>query len=81
MERAWMVEKDRLLREMDLIRQQANISLKESMMNTSLGSHGGKVDPDEVKVDLDFSKIFSGFKYGDDRGYFGTVRKKETSKK
>ncbi|KAK3776770.1 hypothetical protein RRG08_058520 [Elysia crispata] len=49
MERAWMVEKDRLLREMDLIRQQANISLKESMMNTSLGSHGGKVDPDEVK--------------------------------
>ena len=47
-----MAEKDRLLREADLIRQQANISLKESMMNASFGSHGGKVDPDEVKVKI-----------------------------
>ncbi|GFN77385.1 coiled-coil domain-containing protein 77 [Plakobranchus ocellatus] len=49
MERAWMAEKDRLLREMDLIKQQANISLKETLLNTSVGSHAGKVDPDEVK--------------------------------
>ena len=45
-----MAEKDRLLREMDVVKQQANVALRESVMNMSLTSHSGKVDPEEIKV-------------------------------
>ncbi|CAL1542850.1 unnamed protein product [Lymnaea stagnalis] len=46
-ERAWMAEKDRLLREMDLVKQQANASTREAVVNTSFSLN--KVDPEEVK--------------------------------
>ncbi|XP_012946960.1 coiled-coil domain-containing protein 77 [Aplysia californica] len=49
MERAWMAEKDRLLREMDVVKQQANVSMRESVMNISLNTQSGKVDPEEIK--------------------------------
>jgi len=48
MERAWMAEKDRLLREMDVAKQQANVGLRESVMNLSLSQP--RVDPEEVRT-------------------------------
>ena len=48
MERAWMAEKDRILREMDVAKQQANVGLRESVMNLSLSQP--RVDPEEVRV-------------------------------
>ncbi|BFZ10487.1 hypothetical protein BsWGS_13526 [Bradybaena similaris] len=49
MERAWMAEKDRLLREMDVVKQQACATMKEAIVNTSTGGHADRVDPEEVK--------------------------------
>jgi len=50
MERSWMAEKDRLLREMDSVKQAASVELRESVMNTSLGApHTPKVDPEELR--------------------------------
>ncbi|KAK6995130.1 coiled-coil domain-containing protein 77 [Biomphalaria glabrata] len=46
-ERSWMSEKDRLLREMDVIKQQASSSLRDNVVNTSFTQH--KVDLEEVK--------------------------------
>lgn len=51
MERAWMAEKDRLLREMDLAKQQANVNMRDAVaLNMSMTSQTSKVDPEEVKV-------------------------------
>ncbi|KAH9494548.1 Coiled-coil domain-containing protein 77 [Bulinus truncatus] len=55
-ERAWMAEKDRLLREMDVIKQQATASFRENAVNTSFTQQ--KIDPEEVKS-LEFQLLQS----------------------
>ncbi|XP_059161449.1 coiled-coil domain-containing protein 77-like isoform X2 [Physella acuta] len=47
MERAWMAEKDRLLRELDVAKQQASAKMKETVINASFNEN--KIDPEEVK--------------------------------
>lgn len=48
MERAWMAEKDRLLRELDVAKQQASAKMKETVINASFNEN--KIDPEEIKV-------------------------------
>ena len=43
---------------MDAVKQQANVELRESVMNTSLGTQAGRVDPEELRVCILYIYIY-----------------------